>query len=36
MKEDGYITAKEKTEAQFPAVSEIQQNNQMAGAMGIC
>lgn len=34
MKEDGYITAKEKTEAQFPAVSEIQQNNQMAGANG--
>ncbi len=34
MKEDGYITAQEKKEAQFPAVSEIQQSNQMAGANG--
>ena len=34
MREDGYITAKEKKEAQFPAVAEIQQNNQMAGANG--
>ena len=29
MKEDGYITAQEKKEAQFPAVAEIQQSNQM-------
>ena len=34
MKEDGYITAQEKKEAQFPAVAEIQQSNQMAGANG--
>ena len=34
MEEDGYITASDKSGAEFPQVVEQQQNNQMAGANG--
>ncbi len=34
MEEDGYITASDKSGAEFPQVVEQQQNNQLAGANG--
>ena len=34
MSEDGYITTKQKQEAAFPQVAEMQQNNEMSGPNG--